>query len=181
MKNLSFNLIAFLLVMVIVSSCKDEEEDKGPTNYFTYKGKKIALTKGTVKGYSPVEDDGDLFYRWSISFTSSGVFYEGGGDFSGKGDAILMDMYSINDESRLPAGKYTYTPGAGEHLAHDAIILININFADPDETEYVLLEDADDMEITVAKSGDNDIITFTAVYAGETITCTFTGPLVESE
>ena len=168
-----------LFVVALITACKDDEK---PERFFIYKGQKISLAKGFLVNLGSYTDGDDEYFEWGVAFASNGVDIEDSESFTGQGDLILISLDVLNDDSRLPAGTYTFDPAEGEHLADGSVVFINFNFGDLGDDGNTVYEDIDEMEVVVTKSGSNFTITYTLEFAeGETITGKFQGALTDVE
>jgi hypothetical protein len=107
MKNLNLKLIPGTLILsLFLFGCKKDDDDNGNANSFKFDGKTYALAKGFFEEYGP-NGDGNSADFDIILMSSSFVFNETEGEFTGTGDAVYIDLNSPS-LTEISSGTYVY-------------------------------------------------------------------------
>ena len=170
MKKLIISCSAFIALVVVFSSCSDDEKD--PAGQFTYDGESHNLTKGFGEVDDVTQIGDDIYYDWNILLSSNGISYnEDEDDYVGTGDAVTLWISVLNDDTFLPSGTYEYDEDTGDSYG----IYIDFNVEIGAGESY---EDVDDTSITISKSGDTYTINFTITLGdGSEVTGSYNGSI----
>ena len=96
-----------LLILLATISCKKEEP---VANYFTYELIKYEVDEAILEYYGKLEPD-VTGYNFDVTIFSSGITYDPSTrQLHGKGNIIVMEMFSESSEELVP-GTYTFDSG----------------------------------------------------------------------
>lgn len=177
--RLMLSMIALAGTMVFVSACKDDDDEKKPSNSFTYDGAKTNIKTALFiydedPSASPVT--GADYYRHELVLMSDG-FTISGDDISGTGNAIDLE---INGGSRdLDPGTYNFTgteEDAQPFEIWDAGIYLNFNTL----TSAGTIHDFTAGKLIVSKSGDTYTIKVEGTANGKAIEGQYIGPITST-
>lgn len=168
-------MMAFGPLFIGLSSCSDDDNNE-PAGKFTLDGTSHNLSKayGGINFIDEVGDD--TYYDWSIILVSSGISYDNDEEgFVGTGEAVILWISVLNDDTFIPPGNYKYSDDTGDCDG----IYVDFNVETLDGEAY---EDADDASITISKSGNTYTINFTITLEDETVvTGSYKGSITELE
>jgi hypothetical protein len=160
MKKIAFLLLGALIVGILFTGCKDDEEDDGPSgNYMKYGDTEYELSQGFLENYGKfVREPG---YNLDLTFISSGfTVHESDGEIdslSGTGHGIYFEMFTVNN-NRLEIMTYQYDPDeteeAGTFDYADGVLDYNI------EAEEGTMFYIDQGTVTVSKNEGEYEISF---------------------
>jgi hypothetical protein len=107
--RLLIKLSVLLLILATTGCKKDKDDDKSPTNYFTYDGATYELSQGFLENYGQWGmDEG---FNLDVTLVSKGLTaVEAGGELtslSGTGDVVFFELYSTTG-GELVADDYVY-------------------------------------------------------------------------
>jgi len=163
------NFTVFAALLVCFSSC--DGDDEGPSGSFTFDDESYKLSRGYVRLDDTDVSGDNTYYYWTAVLTSKGIQYDE--VFTGKGDAVILNIVALNDDGVLPSGTYTST----NETADSNGVYIDFNVI----TEVGEVHtDVTDVSITITKSGSTHKISFTIeLNSGETVTGSFSGKVTE--
>jgi len=172
MKRKIFSLMLLVALVVGFSACKDDDDT--PPGKFTHDGKTYDLARAFATLWDSWTSGDDTYYAWDLYLTSSGINYdETEEEFTGEGEAVLLTIYALNDDSFVPVG--TYNSADDECWSDGVYVDFNVETGDGDE-----FEDFDSVTVTITKSGDTFTIEYTIEFTdGDTVTGSYKGSIKE--
>ena len=165
MKKVFISSFILAASIAFLGSCKDDE-GSGNKSSFTLGGKEYKLTKAFVALDEIEVEDEDVYYGWDIAMTSDGLF-ESEGNLDGKGDAVHVEFWAVNDDSEdLPVGTFVY-PEAGGNFIESVGVYVGFDFDIGEaEEEY---EDIKSATMTISKSGNTYTVSFSITLEDDSV------------
>lgn len=156
LKRTMKKVLQLLLISAIALQISCSKDDEGPVmiqNEFTYDGNTYSLSQGILTDYDEIIN-GSRDY--DITLLSSGITFSSGGDPTGTGNLIYLDLNSSSTTSFEP-GIFTWDEFRGPNIIVDAGLAINFNFDTSTESDAIFIKDG---TVTVQKEEDSYTITF---------------------
>ena len=137
--------MAFMAAIFVgFSSCHND--DALPPGSFTSDGKSFTVSKGFAILEDTKINGSDTYYYWSLYLTSNGInFSSVDKKWKGAGDAVLLFLTALNDDSLLPLGTYNTDDGDG-----DCSVYIGFNLETGNGAK---IENIANTSFTINKSG----------------------------
>lgn len=171
-----FKLTALLMIVLVIASCKkDNDDDKVSVNSFNYDGQEFELTQGILENYGTWS--GDEAFNLDLTLLSSGftiVDDQGYAEASGTGHGIYFEMYSSKSNELVP-GEYVFDEDSYEAGTFEFGDFV-MNYSIEDETGEMV--DITGGKVNVSKSGNEYEVSFDCTTeTGKNITGSFKGSL----
>ncbi len=175
MKQFTIQLLISLLLILVTTACKKDEEEKG--NHLNYKGITYNLDQGVLLYYGQWFDNPNSF-NFDLTLLSSGIQYnEEEDEYTGKGHGIYFELFSSSETELIP-GKYIFDQEESlePNTFKEAGFVINFDTS----TEIGdVEEDIVSGSITIKVDGSTyDFIIDCKDDSGNTLTATFKGTLI---
>lgn len=170
MKNLLKPLTLILVLSILLSGCKKDEEPAPKKNYMTYKDTEYDLSSGFLVEFGGSSTTG---YNFDLYLLSSGLSVSLTDFITGTGEVLYFELWS-SASSGLENGTYTFsnTEAPNKYTTFEA--LINYNSTDQTVDEDVVDGTGN---VTVKVDGQTYTIDFDITTPSGNIKGNYTGTL----
>lgn len=160
----------FFASMMLVSSCKNDDDNPTTGGEFTINGDTRALSKGFIESYG---DNGNGSFDFDVTLVSDGITVDVAGDLAGNGSLIYLDLNS-GASTGLEEGRYTFSSERNALTFVDGSVSLDLDVVSGTGELFNITGGTIDIEL----SSGNTIMTFSLnIDNGSTVSGSFRGVL----
>lgn len=172
-KNLLKLSLYALTVVVLLSACSKDDDEKSTAGYFKVDGKKTGLTSAVLLQDTRAGEGSDgnpVYYHQAIFFPEGATYESTSGVFS------ISSLLLSSGEDKLVDGTYVYTGNDDKQfLIYDGYAALDVDITAQESGTYYEITEG---EAVVSVSGDTYTIDFEGKSDGHTIVIHYVGEFI---